>query len=255
MCFSGYGHKMDIFIKRVLEHMMDFKVCPKLFDIIKEKHTRSMKSYKTQKLYNLSNYYIKMLTREIHWSYDDLIDALDKITVQSVEDYIKFFFSTFKVETLAFGNINTEMVKRICKMFEETLVSHYKTIPLPPCTNSLIRNVALDAGCNYRFVAINDVQSTKISQVYFEVCFDDLAEQAKLMLVQQILQEPCFNCLRTNEALGYIIMCYSHRYTGVGALNILVQSDYCTKYLDSRIEAFLHSSLVNKKKSFSNTTI
>lgn len=247
MTFSGYGQKMDIFIKRILEHLTKFKIDPKLFEIIKEKNTRSMKSYRTQKLYNLTTYYIKLLTRDLHWSFNDLISAMNKITAEAVEDYIKFFFSTLRAEALAYGNLNPGMVKNACKMFEDTLVSTFQTIPLPPYANCLIRNVALDEGCHYRLEAINDVQKTKICQFYFEVCFDNLAEHSKLMLVQQILKEPCFNNLRTNEALGYIVMCNSCRDTGVGALNLLVQSDYSTAYLDSRIEAFLNKMIVSPK--------
>ena len=55
----------------------------------------------------------------------------------------------------------------------------------------------------------------------------------------QILHEPAFNVLRTKEQLGYIVFSSEWQGTESIGLRVLVQSEKDTKYLESRIDAFL----------------
>lgn len=97
-----------------------------------------------------------------------------------------------------------------------------------------------------------------------------------LELATQILKEPCFNVLRTQEQLGYIVFSGVRRAHSVQGLRFIVQSEKPRKclprrgpfffllplllllnrirlfsslcaaaYVDGRIEAFLHSMEVN----------
>ena len=46
-----------------------------------------------------------------------------------------------------------------------------------------------------------------------------------LELAMQILKEPCFNVLRTQEQLGYIVFSGVRRANGVQGLRFIVQSE------------------------------
>lgn len=62
-------------------------------------------------------------------------------------------------------------------------------------------------------------------------------------LLAQILSEPAFNVLRTQEQLGYVVTCSQWSLPGdvyFGA-RILVQSERHPTYLEERVEAFLDS--------------
>jgi insulysin len=60
-------------------------------------------------------------------------------------------------------------------------------------------------------------------------------------LLTQILTEPAFNVLRTQEQLGYIVSCSPWTLPGAGekGLRIVVQSEKNPGYLEERVEAFL----------------
>lgn len=62
-------------------------------------------------------------------------------------------------------------------------------------------------------------------------------------LLVQILSEPAFNVLRTQEQLGYIVNCSQWGLPGevYFGLRILVQSERHPTYLEERVEAFLDS--------------
>merc|ERR1712228_604451 len=56
-----------------------------------------------------------------------------------------------------------------------------------------------------------------------------------------IINENCYNQLRTQEQLGYIVFSGVRRSNGAQGLRVIVQSDRHPVYLDQRIESFLES--------------
>lgn len=67
--------------------------------------------------------------------------------------------------------------------------------------------------------------------------------RVKTALLTQLLSEPAFNVLRTQEQLGYIVHCSQlvlarDCQTGV---KVVVQSERAPAYLEERVEAFLES--------------
>jgi len=62
-----------------------------------------------------------------------------------------------------------------------------------------------------------------------------------LELFSQIINESCYNQLRTKEQLGYIVFSGVRRSNGAQGLRVIVQSDRNPEYLDKRIELFIHN--------------
>jgi insulysin len=65
------------------------------------------------------------------------------------------------------------------------------------------------------------------------------ALRARLGLLAQIAQEPCFDQLRTKEQLGYLVFSGVRKQTGSMGLRFILQSERDTIYLENRIEEFL----------------
>ena len=72
-------------------------------------------------------------------------------------------------------------------------------------------------------------------------------ERTRANLLVQILSEPAFNILRTQEQLGYIVYCSTWNLPGSGhaGLRIVVQSERGPAYLESRVEAFLETMKIH----------
>jgi insulysin len=60
-----------------------------------------------------------------------------------------------------------------------------------------------------------------------------------LSLMAQVINEPCFDQLRTKEQLGYLIFSGVRNQPGSMGLRIIIQSERHPIYLENRIEAFL----------------
>lgn len=239
MRFYGYNDKMQIFLYKIFEHLINFKVCPQRFEILKEKYSRNLKSYQALPLYNLTNYYLKCVTNDKVWNYEDLIATLDQINANSIQNTFDEIFKNCSIESFFYGNINQTQALDIMNFIDEKFFGHYKTVPLKKYQRTIPRLVALEPGSYYSYEIINDVQKPKAITVHFQITFDDLVETSKLLLVHQILCEPFFNILRSKEQLGYVVHSAVNQHSGVYGLNFTIQSDYNVSYLEDRIEAFL----------------
>lgn len=66
-------------------------------------------------------------------------------------------------------------------------------------------------------------------------------------LVSQIINEPCYNVLRTQEQLGYIVFSGVRKANGAKGLRVLIQSTKHPEYVETRIEKFLASMIVRQQ--------
>jgi len=64
-------------------------------------------------------------------------------------------------------------------------------------------------------------------------------ESGPILWFPAMANEPCYNQLRTNEQLGYIVASQVRRSNGTQGLKVLVQSNSHPSHVDSRIHAFL----------------
>lgn len=86
---------------------------------------------------------------------------------------------------------------------------------------------------------VNSFFSSSCTETYYQC--DPLSTKNNMLmeLLVQIMQDPCFNILRTKEQLGYIVSSGVRRSNCVQGLRIIVQSDRHPAYIEQRIEAFL----------------
>lgn len=85
----------------------------------------------------------------------------------------------------------------------------------------------------------NSVHKSSCILVQLQIGLDSTAMNVKTELLSQIIKEPCFNILRTQEQLGYIVYSGVRSASGVYGLDFIVQSEKKPKFLDSRIENFI----------------
>lgn len=88
---------------------------------------------------------------------------------------------------------------------------------------------------------VSDESNVNSAIEYFiQICdVIDVPLRARLSLVAQIMQEPCFDQLRTKEQLGYLVFSGIRKQVGCMGLRFIIQSEKDTIYLENRIEAFL----------------
>ncbi|XP_046885005.1 insulin-degrading enzyme isoform X2 [Hypomesus transpacificus] len=236
---KGYNDKQDILLQKIIEKMATFEIDEKRFDIIKEAYMRSLNNFRAEQPHQHAMYYLRLLMTEVAWTKDELKEALDDVTLARLKAFIPQLLSRLHIETLLHGNITKESALGMMQMVEDKLIEHAHTKPLLPSQLIRYREVQVPDGGWYVYQQRNEVHNNCGIEIYYQTDMQSTHDNMLLELYCQIINEPCFNTLRTKEQLGYIVFSGPRRANGVQGLRFIIQSEKAPHYLESRVEAFL----------------
>ncbi|XP_053683115.1 insulin-degrading enzyme [Sabethes cyaneus] len=238
---GGYNHKQHILLEKVLNDMYNFEIDEKRFEILKEQYVRNLKNYNAEQPYHHAVYYLALLLSEQAWSKQELIDASELITVERLRSFIDELLSRMHVECFIHGNINKEQAMEISRKVEDRLKNTDASVaPLLARQLMLKREYKLNTGENCLFETNNEYHKSSCAELYVQCGMQNDQSNVYIDLVSQIISEPCYNQLRTQEQLGYIVFCGSRKSNGVQGIRIIVQSTKHPAYVEDRIESFLN---------------
>lgn len=140
---------------------------------------------------------------------------------------------------------------------------NFGTKPLIPSQSIRLREVQLPAGMHYYLYIIYKHKTRKSSSilgtswvykkmlgnenqrsccaVLFQVGSRRLEDNVLLELFDQVIYEPCFNQLRNQEQLGYIVRSSVRKSNGTQGLLIIVQGLLKPQLVHARIESFFNN--------------
>ncbi|VEN56875.1 unnamed protein product [Callosobruchus maculatus] len=240
---GGYNNKQHILLQKIMEKLANFKIDPKRFHMVKDNYIRNLKNFNAEQPYQHAVYYLTVLLTEHSWTKQELLAATEFITIDRLEAFIPQVLSKMHIEAMVHGNANKQKALELVRIVEDTLTSSLSMSPLLPRQLLLNRELKLEDGCHYSYQVENSVHRSSCIEMYYQCGLQSKEDNIKLELFAQIIQEPCFNILRTKEQLGYIVFSGIRRSNGVQGLRIIVQSDRHPNYLDTRIEEFLENML------------
>lgn len=120
-----------------------------------------------------------------------------EITIDKLEAFIPQVLSKMHIECLLHGNINKEKALGLVHIVENSLSSTFSMSPLLPRQLLLNRELKLENGCYYSYEVLNDIHKSSCIELYYQCGLQTTQNNMKLELFVQIIQEPCFNVLRT----------------------------------------------------------
>ena len=172
--------------------------------------------------------------------YDKLAYVRNKklLSCQDMLHFSKQVLSCFHLEVLVHGNVLPNDAVNWTNIILDTFQ------PTPPSRLMIGRGVVLpDAGTTtlFRDKGWNEHDENSCIVNIYQIGIVDIPLNAKMSLLLQLLREPAFNVLRTEEQLGYIVFTSVKTVAdNVKSLMFLIQSDsYDPIHLNERIEHFL----------------
>lgn len=146
------------------------------------------------------------------------------------------------MEVLAHGNVGKEEAIQLSEKFCQKLTKNKPPCPMNPFyLYDCNRDVQLPFGTT-EFAVSNANHENHGFLLYHQVSLQNLPQQALLELMHQLISEPYFNQIRMAEQLAYVtFVTLKVTMSGTMGLNILIQSAYSLKHLQSRVDAFLES--------------
>ena len=232
---GGFSEKLPLLldhISRVLAHPEEFSQHE--FQRLKEKCIGNYKNFEKEQPYQQVLYNVSLLLKTSLWHVAEKLEAVESITLEDITSLN--LFSNAYLESLVTGNITAENAIALVSTLSTTLgiTSNY--------TEVFPRRIVQMTGDEYFYAAGDPGNSNSAIEVVYQVGPDTAKTMALLKLLVQVAQEPCFNILRTEQQLGYIVSCGIRLDEGICALRILVQSSVADPFiLSDRIDSFVES--------------
>lgn len=242
---EGYNEKLHLLMDTILKELAQLKVDPQRFQILKDESERSWKNFVLESPYSHAAYWMGSIVSEVHYSYEEKLGLLADLKPQDIETFIPELLSRGFVESLVHGNMTALEAKKISALPQQI----FGLAPVASDELKPVRPRLISPGSNLVYERPLADPSNVNSAVDYYLAVGDMADdgvRTRLMLLNQMLQESCFNRLRTKEQLGYIVRSYTAMSPGQCALKIIVQSERDPAYVESRIEDFLHWFLHEK---------
>ena len=249
---DGYNDKLGILLTELVKMMKEMKVDPARFQDIKEQLERTYKNWNMESPHQHAMYYVNYITQEALWHQQEKLEALKEVTIEKVERFAKDLFSYMFIEGLIHGNV----LKSVCVFTVDSFWLILQTVlewmnlveeTFSPRAISQIQKYSksrthlIPAGhMILETTVLNPENVNSAIEYVLQICeTSDDSCRTNLLLVAQILDEPCFDQLRTKEQLGYMVFSGVRRQTGVMGLRFIIQSERHPMYLEHRIESFL----------------
>ncbi|RDB21223.1 hypothetical protein Hypma_011756 [Hypsizygus marmoreus] len=236
---NGYNDKMSVLVKHVLEKIKGLHVDPKRLAVMKEQAKRDWHNFYLGQSYALSDYFGRYALTAQQWTLEEKLKELPSITPEEIQAHMKELLAQVHMRILVAGNIYKDEAITIADMAEEGLgVSSLSSIELND------RALVLPESSNFAWSSPIPNPNQANSALTYYVHFGPIVDQPLRVtsaLLTQILSEPAFNVLRTQEQLGYVVSCSAWLLPGSSekGLRIVVQSEKTPGYLEERVEAFL----------------
>jgi insulysin len=241
VALGGYNDKLEVLMKDILLKVKGIVVNPERLKVMKEQCKRDWQNFFFGQSYTVSDYFGRYLLTKEQWTIDEKLKELDSITAEEVQNHVKNLLSEVQIRMLVVGNIYKDEAIKLCETTEKVLGSA-PLAPPGPVTQALL----LPEASNFIWKApVPNPNEPNSALTYFMDVgrFTDQRLRVTAALLTQILSEPAFNVLRTQEQLGYIVGCSQWNLPGGNEIGIrvVVQSERGPEYLEKRVEAFLES--------------
>jgi len=234
---GGYNDKLLLLLKQVTDPMVtclrENSQCmwakAKRFEVIKDELRRGLENSKKMSPYSRAMERMSHLLQKRVWSTDRLMYelSLPSMDLDAVAEHAKEMLARTHMEGFVHGNADADMARACLQQVSTALAS----FPLPGTEREVQEIVKLDAGLLYADAHTNPDDLNHALELYYQVPHTGIRQDVKTALLGEMMREPCFNQLRTQEQLGYIVACRSRPIMpsyppAVDGLSILVQSSF-----------------------------
>ncbi|XP_056165703.1 nardilysin-like isoform X2 [Syzygium oleosum] len=239
----GFNEKLPILLSKILAIAKSFLPTDDRFKVIKEELERTLRNTNIKPL-NHSTYLRLQLLCKTFYDVDEKLCCLGDVTIDDLKAFIPILRSQLYIEGLCHGNLLEDEAIVLSEAFRVNL--HVQALPVEMRHGEHI--VSLPSGANLvRDIRVKNTSETNsVVELYFqiepEVGKESIKLKALMDLFDEIVEEPLFNQLRTQEQLGYVVEGSPRvTYRIYGFCFCVQSSKYDPVYLLGRIDKFIDS--------------
>lgn len=252
---SGYSQRLlDIFrdgLKSPSGQQLDVvRIDQKLFEDIKQRLKRDLANLDEAVAASRLGIEARHVqnNQSVHWK--EILSSIDKIKIQDVQKFAKKFFSKINVQTVAYGNIDEKKTASMVQMLFDIL--NAKEFSQDEIAKRKIQYRVIPVGEKYALPVLGRNNNHAMLTVYNMAPWS-IENHALSLVVAQLVSQPYFSELRTNQQLGYIARAGGMHQFGFVGLSAMLQSPKVSSVeLQKKSHQFLNDFFSQKIKSLSN---
>jgi len=232
LSIRGYDDKQDVALDRVLAVLAERPIDPERFAVLQESWLRGWRN-STQDRPN------SQAGRALSWALYpdsdtmlDRADALETLTVEELQAFSETVFAQLSVEVLVHGNHTAEAAEDLARRIPAAL-RPTSTAPRGPAVIRKMpdRELVLDITVDHDDSAL---------RVLYQAEETTITEQARYLMLSNLMETPYFSTIRTEQQLGYIAFAGYQRAERLPGIQMGVQSSVAdAQTLLARVDGFL----------------
>jgi insulysin len=196
----GYNDKLQGLLEKILLRIRGLKMCQGRFDAVHERTSRSLRNRDHYSPYEQIVTYSETFKVDTAFTNEEQLEVLKGVTAEDLEEFYSKVFVKCPVEVLAHGNLQKEKAFQIADL----AIGHDK-----PLANQQHIRQTLTLPLGSDFIHEKQLKNPDNANrcieysLFIGSCSNSV--RAMLLLIGQMMREPCFNQLRTIEQLCYHI--------------------------------------------------
>lgn len=215
---SGYDQKQDLLLQRIVLAMKNPGYDNEKFLIYKEKLQHELENAALDKPFRqLLGQRSRVMTSP-SWSPEERLAVLDSVTLHDLKAYADSFFRKLEVEALSYGNVTTAEAEDLGRILEQQLLNGSQ--PMKAAERKL-RILSPGKSLSDEYY-VDHPDSVVIYQ--FQGNDKSILEHARWRMLAQMMNNPFFSSLRTEQQLGYVVFSSFVEDEQMPGLVMLVQS-------------------------------
>lgn len=241
---GGYSEKQTLLLEKILRTAKTLEVREDRFNIYKDRLVRSLENAAKQKPYQQTTAEIRKLILKPQWTEQEKLAAIKSVSLQDLVEFKSVLLNEIEVVTLSSGNISRAGSLNISNIIQSWLFDQSTNITV------VKRGEVASLPAHQSFSVELDIEHPDTGfTLYLQGKDKSYQEQARYLLLSQILSSPYYERIRTENQLGYIVFATQYSFFEVPAIAFIVQSPVATaQQLEKETQNFLNDYAENIKK-------
>ncbi|QPJ65695.1 MAG: peptidase M16 [Candidatus Nitrohelix vancouverensis] len=238
LSIGGYSERVEDLLALITKNLKTIKIDEQKFNDLKEVLLRDLDNRKLGQSYARGGYYGALLWLKKHYTEEQKIEALQKVTYEVLKRYAGKVYERIHLTGMAHGNWNDAKVRQSVGILLKELGG--KALPekdrfkieverMKPAQTVVFSKQVLD---NNNSISYHMPMGDKSIEL-----------QAVASLISSIIKSDFYTQMRTNQQLGYIVWSFDQRMEDQQFLKFIIQSaTYSPFELQTRVEAWMKES-------------
>ena len=215
---SGYNDKQSNLLIKIINSLKNTTFKQERFEIIKERLQRQLENAKDKKPFEQAISRAQNILINPSWDEAERLDALKELNLEDINKYRDLFIAEIEAVLFVNGNVTRASALNIANQIDATLLKHTKSTHVDRAKIIKLEGDKIWAS------ALEVTHSDTGFTYYLQGKNTSVEEQAKLLLINQVISTDFYSSIRTDKQLGYIVFSTNFNLLDVPAIAFIIQS-------------------------------